>query len=151
MCCLLAIVYIDLKLTCEFWLILKKQTLLQIFFARFLPWIYLRRSLKVLEKFLNFMVFEVWEPWFQHAWTSLSTTMFKLASSTMFKPVNRQKQVVRFYICMWSQSATAHGHFQAIHSFCHLQTKFFKINISLQSKVLFRSYALYIYLPVCCH
>ena len=37
---------------------------------------------------------------FQHAWTSLSTTMFKLASSTMFNPVNRQKQTVRFYVCM---------------------------------------------------
>ena len=39
---------------------------------------------------------------FQHASasiTSLSTTMFKLASSTMFKPVNRQKQAVRFYVC----------------------------------------------------
>ena len=29
---------------------------------------------------------------FQHAWTSLSTTMFKLASSTMFKPVNNHVQ-----------------------------------------------------------
>ena len=38
---------------------------------------------------------------FQHAWPSLSTTMFKLASSTMFKPVNRQKQAVRFYVCIW--------------------------------------------------
>ena len=36
---------------------------------------------------------------FQHIWTNLSTTMFKLASSTMFKPVNRQKQAVRFYAC----------------------------------------------------
>ena len=36
---------------------------------------------------------------FQHAWTSLSTTMFKLASSTMFKPVNRRKQAVRVYVC----------------------------------------------------
>ena len=43
----------------------------------------------------------------QHAWTSLSTTLFKLASSTMFKlasatmfkPVNREKQVVRLYVC----------------------------------------------------
>ena len=34
---------------------------------------------------------------FQHAAsTSLSATMFKLASSTMFKPVNMQKQAVRF-------------------------------------------------------
>ena len=30
---------------------------------------------------------------FQHAWTSLSTTLFKLASSTMFKPVNNAVQV----------------------------------------------------------
>ena len=29
---------------------------------------------------------------FQHAWTSLSTTLFKLASSTMFKPVNNHVQ-----------------------------------------------------------
>ena len=44
---------------------------------------------------------------FQHARTSLSTTLFKLASSsmfnlassTMFKSVNRQKQAVRFYVC----------------------------------------------------
>ena len=32
---------------------------------------------------------------FQHTWT----TLFKLASSTMFKSVNRQKQAVRFYVC----------------------------------------------------
>ena len=40
---------------------------------------------------------------FQHAWT---TTMFKLASSTMFKPVNRQKQAERFYVCVvqWTLS-----------------------------------------------
>ena len=31
--------------------------------------------------------------------SSLSTTTFKLASSTMFKAANRQKQVVRFYVC----------------------------------------------------
>ena len=31
--------------------------------------------------------------------SSLSTTLFKLASSTMFKPVNRQKQAVCFYLC----------------------------------------------------
>ena len=42
------------------------------------------------------------KPW--TVWTSLSTTlfklsMFKLASSTMLKPVNRQKQAVRFYVC----------------------------------------------------
>ena len=51
------------------------------------------------------------KPWtcslFQHAWTSLSatifklacTTMFKLASSTMFKPVNMKNQAVRFCMC----------------------------------------------------
>ena len=36
---------------------------------------------------------------FLHVWTSLSTTLFKLASSAMFKPGNRQKQPVRFYVC----------------------------------------------------
>ena len=36
---------------------------------------------------------------FQHARTSLSTTLFKLASPTMFKPVNKQKQAVRFQMC----------------------------------------------------
>ena len=43
----------------------------------------------------------------QHAWTSLSTTMFKLASTGMFKPVNRQIQAVCFYMCMthiWPRS-----------------------------------------------
>ena len=44
---------------------------------------------------------------FQHARTTLSITMFKLASSTMFKPVNRQKHAGRFYVCrgkgeLWS-------------------------------------------------
>ena len=39
---------------------------------------------------------------FQHAWTSMSTTMFKLTNSTMFKPaVNRQKQAMGFYVCRW--------------------------------------------------
>ena len=33
--------------------------------------------------------------------SSLSTTTFKLASSTMLKRVNRQKQAVRLYMCMW--------------------------------------------------
>ena len=41
---------------------------------------------------------------FQHAWTSLSRTMFKLASSTMFKPVNRQIQAVRFHVCTYIQN-----------------------------------------------
>ena len=31
--------------------------------------------------------------------SSLSTILFKLANSTMFKPVNRQKETVRFYVC----------------------------------------------------
>ena len=39
---------------------------------------------------------------FYHAWTSMSTTMFKLTNSTMFKPaVNRQKQAMGFYVCRW--------------------------------------------------
>ena len=45
---------------------------------------------------------------FQHAWTSLSTTLFKLANSTMFKPVNRQKQAVQFYVC-WFQHEGPRG------------------------------------------
>ena len=36
---------------------------------------------------------------FQHTWTILSTTLFNPASWTMFKPVNRHKQAVRFYVC----------------------------------------------------
>ena len=47
----------------------------------------------------NLFIHQVMNSLFQHIWTNLSTTMFKLASSTMFKPVNRQKQAVRFYVC----------------------------------------------------
>ena len=39
----------------------------------------------------------------QPCW-SLSTTMFKLASSTTFKPVNRQKQAVRFTCDTWAKN-----------------------------------------------
>ena len=55
----------------------------------------------VISSFPNVMFYHVYEQrcsslfvhqamnsLFQHAWTSLSTTLFKLASSTMFKPVN---------------------------------------------------------------
>ena len=55
---------------------------------------------------------------FQHAWTSLSTTLFKLASSTMSKHVNRQKQVVPFlsravtivcnHGCLWFEEMFPH-------------------------------------------
>ena len=62
---------------------------------------------------------------FQHAWTSLSTTLFKLANSTlfklasstmfklasspMFKPVNRKIQAVRFYVCNRPPSSRFNG------------------------------------------
>ena len=51
----------------------------------------------------NLFVHQAMNSLFQHAWISLSTTMFKLASSTMFIPVNRQKQAVRFYLCRCKQ------------------------------------------------
>ena len=55
----------------------------------------------------NLLFHQAMNSLFQHAWTSLSTTLFKLASSTMSKPVNSKNKLCVFtcapnvnYLCL---------------------------------------------------
>ena len=60
-----------------------------------LSWWFQQRCSSLFVHVLMFRVFMYSVP------TCMSTTLFKLASSTMLKPFNRQKQAVHFHLCSW--------------------------------------------------